>query len=146
MRVDCEHLPRTWMALQLDSKEVFSHLIRLTTSGEINSDCSIHLGRTHWDQFSVQHFFISTNQSTALQLHEIPWHQISRLQVPPLTVAILGALWYHILLQCLHRFLHQQAPYFENHSTLSGASSVRPHWMERQAGAHASHPAGLSQS
>ena len=109
---------------------MLSHLIRLSSSGEINSDFSIHLGRT--------------NQSTTLQLHEALWHQISRLLVQPLPVATLGALWYQILLQCLDLFLHLRTPCFGTHSTPSGALSVRPHWMDRPVCAHASHLAGLS--
>ena len=122
---------------------MLSHLIRLPTSGEINSDFSIHLERIYSDQIS----------------HPAPPHQHGPIHhtpasrdplapnfSTPLTVAILGAFRYQILLQRLDLLLHLQAPYFGNHSTLSGASSVRPHWMEWQVRAHASHLAGLSQS
>ena len=148
VRVDCDlSSPRTLLALQPGSEEVLSHLIRLTTSGEINFDLSIHLGRIQSDHFSVQHLSISTSQSTALQLHEIPWLQISRLQVQPLTVAILGTFRHQILLPI------PRSPPAPSSSTLRKPFnsvrcfvSVRPHWMERQVRAHPSHLAGLSQS
>ena len=59
-----------------------------------NSDCSNHLRRIHSDQFYDQHFSISSNQSTTHQFHEISCHQISRLQVQPLTLAMFRAFLY----------------------------------------------------
>ena len=121
-------------------KEVLSHLIRLTTSGENNSDFSIHLRRIHSDQFSRPTLHYQHEPINRTQASRDPWHQISPLRVQPLTVTILEAFRGLILPQCLDLFLHHQVPHFGNHSTLSGASSVRPYWMERQVCAHASHP------
>ena len=142
--MDCEHPTSNLagFAARLEGGALLTSF-RLTTSGEYNSDFSNQLGRrTYSAQFSVQHLSISTNPSTTFQLHEISGHQISRLQVRPLTVPILEALQHQILLQCIDLFLHHQVAHFEIQSTLSSASSIRPHWME----AHASHLAGLSQS